>query len=220
MSATPLKLALAAALLPFATAAFADDSIRLDTGRSDRTPYEQVRKDSDTVAIREGAVQSGNNGQHTQAPGIASDGEALGLLIAINDHQIETAELAQKKGVSPALQEFARDVESDYRANQKKTRRVGEQAGVNPFESDDVVVVRQRAAAERNMLESLSGAEFELAFIDAMVQINADAMTAIDQSLMPASKDPGVQDHLRAARERFAGNLTRANGFLPPTAAR
>lgn len=213
----PLHLAAAIALATFAASAFADDAIRLDTGASDKTPY--VRKDSDTVAIREGSPQSGTKGGNEQAPGISSDGEALAMLIAINDHEIEAAALAQKKGVSPAVMDFAREVEREHRANQYKTRRVGEQGGINPFESDDVIVVRQRASSERTMLEGLGGAEFEAAFVDAMVQLNADAVTVIDQSLLPASKNSGVQDHLRTARERFAGNLDRANALLPRTQA-
>lgn len=212
-----LPLAVAIALATCSAAAVADDAIRLDTGRGGDTPY--VRKDSDSVAIREGSPQSGTKGGNEQAPGISSDGEALAMLEAINDHEIETAALAQRKGVSASLQAFARDVEREHRANQFKTRRVGEQGGINPFESDDVKVVRQRAAAERQMLDGLSGAEFEVAFVDAMVQLNADAVTVVDQSLLPASKNSGVQEHLRVARERFADNLDRANALVPQAQA-
>lgn len=212
MHATPtmqMPAALALSLVLLATGAFAaqDDTIRLETKDSD-APY--VRKDSDSVAIREGSPQSGTNGRHEEAPGVATDGEALGMLMAINDHQIQAAELAKQKGVSDEVLAYARSLDSEHSANQSKTRYIGDEAGINPYESDDVKDVRQRARSEQAMLAGLSGVAFETAFIDAMVQLNRDAIVLVDDILLPAAKDAIVQRHLRTARERFAGNLDRA----------
>lgn len=202
-----LQLSAALSLALLATVAVAqDDKIRLQTEGD--TPY--VRKDSDTVAIREGSPQSGTNGQHTEAPGVATDGEALGMLMAINDHEIQAAELAKQKGVSAPVLAYARELDSEHSTNQSKTRYIADEAGINPYESDDVEDVRQRARTERAMLAGLSGMAFEDAFVDAMVQLNRDAIVLVDDVLLPASKDAIVQRHLRTARERFAGNLDRA----------
>ena len=196
MSKHPFRAtALAIALASFATMATADDAIRLETR-------------SDAVSPDRGA----------QTPGITSNGEALGVLIAIHEHQVATTQLAQTKGVSSGLMDLARDIDRIHSAGQSETRRVGRAAGVVPFDSDDVAVVRQRAAAERAALDALGGAEFELAFVEALAQINRDAITAIDVALLPAASDASIQAHLRENRERFVANLTRVNGFLPPTA--
>lgn len=202
-----LQLSAALSLALLATVALAqDDKIRLQTEGD--TPY--VRKDSDTVAIREGSPQSGTNGQHTEAPGVATDGEALGMLMAINDHEIQAAELAKQKGVSAPVLAYARELDSEHSTNQSKTRYIADEAGINPYESDDVEDVQQRARTERAMLAGLSGMAFEDAFVDAMVQLNRDAIVLVDDVLLPASKDAIVQRHLRTARERFSGNLDRA----------
>ena len=203
-----LQLSFALTFAMIAGSAFSqDDKIRLQT--ENEGAY--VRKDADTVAIREGSAQSGNDGRrHQEAPGVATDGEALGMLMAINDHAIRAAELAQRKGVSAPVLAYARELEREHGANQSKTRYIGDQAGINPYESDDVQQVRQRANAEESMLRGLDGVAFERAFVDAMVQLNRDAVTVVDDVLLPASGHPTVQAHLRTARERFAGNLDRA----------
>ena len=202
-----LHRSFALSLVLFATSALAqDDRIRLQTDGD--APY--VRKDSDTVAIREGSPQSGTDGRHEEAPGVATDGEALGMLVAINDHAIRSAELARRKGVSAPVLAYARDLEREHGANQSKTRFIAGQAGINPYESDDVQQVRQRANAELSLLRGLDGAAFEEAFVEAMVQLNRDAVSVVDDVLLPASDNATVQGHLRKARERFAGNLDRA----------
>lgn len=220
MSIRPLHLALGLALAVGSAPSFAEEPLRVETTR-DGGSSGYVRKDSESVAIREGVPQAGNNGNTLQAPGVSSDGEALAVLMAINDHQIATADLARQRGVSSAVDEFARDIESAQRANQKSSRRVGQRAGINPFDSDDVIIVRQRSSTEQQALAGVPSPDFELAFLDAMAQINRDAITAIDTALLPASRNPSVQDHLREARERFAGNLNRAASLaLPAQVAR
>lgn len=194
------RAVLALTLASLAGIACAQDPIRLET--------------------RTDAVSPNRTGAQSQTPGITSNGEALGVLIAIHEHQVATTELAQTKGVNSGLMDLARDIERIHRASQSETRRVGRAAGVVPFDSDDVAVVRERAAAERAQLAALGGAEFELAFVDALAQINRDAITAIDVALLPASSDASIQAHLRESRERFVANLTRIDGFVPPTAAR
>ena len=187
-----------------------DDRIRLETSNSASSGSTYVRKDSDTVAIREGVPQSGNIGQHDEAPGIASDGEALGMLMAINDHEIGIADLAQRKSIPPSLRDFTGDVAREHRNNQSKTRYVAGQSGINPYDSDDVRLVRERAATELAMLRSLDGAAFERALLDAMIQLNRDAVIVVDDVLLAASRNETVQGHLRKTRERFSDNLGRA----------
>lgn len=204
----PHHLAVALGLAIVAAAAFAQDDDRIRLQTNEDAPY--VRKDSDTVAIREGSPQSGTDGNHTEAPGVATDGEALGMLMAINEHQIQTARLAEEKGVSQPVLDFARDLQREHGANQSKTRYVADEAGINPYDSDDVAHTRQRAVGELAMLRGLNGGDFEIAFIDAMVQFNRDAVVVVDDVLLPAADNASVQGHLRTARERFAGNLDRA----------
>lgn len=177
------------------------------------TAQQMPRKDSDSVAVREGAPQSGTDGRNTQAPGVGSDGEALGMLQAINEHEIAAAALAKQKGVSAPVMQYADMLDKEHGANLSKTRLVSDEAGVNIFDSKDVEMMKEKSKAERDMLAAKDGSAFEAAFVDAMVAGHAEALAAIDNDLLPAAGDARVKRHLTETRAHIAQHLEAAKGL-------
>lgn len=204
MNRIPLVLALATAL------AFSGHTFAHDHGDAHKTDDQYVRKDSDSTAIRQGAPQSGTDGRNKQAPGVVSDGEALGILQAINEQEIAAAELAKEKGVSAPVMQYAETLEKEHRANHSRTRVVSNESDINTFESKDVEALRAQGKQSLQRLEGLSGSAFEAAFLDAMVQQHRDALAMIDDELLPASKDPAVEKHLRETRAHIEDHLATA----------
>lgn len=198
-------------LLASLVAAALSSGVMLDSARADeREGTRAPRQDADSTAIRQGAVQSGTDGRNRQATGVVSDGEALGLLQAINEHEIAAAELAIRKDVGTPVMHYAQMLKKEHTANHSRTRVVSDESDINTFDSKDVEAMKAKGKSELEMLDALDGSTFEAAYIDAMVAGHIDALDRIDHQMLPASKDPAVQKHLRETREHIARHLAQA----------
>lgn len=130
---------------------------------------------------------------------------ALGLLTALNEHEIAAARQAQQKGVSGAVLEFANLMEKEHGANQAKTRTLG-----TPAEGGDVQAMKDKGKAELDALGAKSGDDYRKAYVAAMVKGHQDALEQIDNTLMPAATGEPVKAHLRETREHVAMHLDKA----------
>lgn len=129
----------------------------------------------------------------------------LGLLTALNEHEIAAARQAQQKGVSGAVLEFANLMEKEHGANQAKTRTLG-----TPAEGAEVQAIKDKGKAELDALGAKSGDDYRKAYVAAMVKDHQDALEQIDNQLMPAASGEPVKAHLRDTREHVAMHLNQA----------
>jgi putative membrane protein len=159
------------------------------------------------MSFRSAAAGADNPAAHAHAPA-ASQSEALGLLMAVNDHEIKAAQLAQGKSVSASTLAYAQMLEKEHTDNQARTREL--KPPVKQMDSAAVIALQEKGAAERAALAARDGSEFERAYIDAMVKGHAEALTRIDHRLLPAATDAAVRTHFTETRRHVAAHLARA----------
>jgi putative membrane protein len=143
----------------------------------------------------------------------APDAEALATLMAVNDHEIKTAELAIDKKVSGPVLDYAKMMDDEHSKNQEQTRQLSQSAGVSPMESDKVAALKSKTKAERDRLAKLEGAEFEAAYVDAMVKDHTEVLGKLDKELLPKAANPAVAAHLKTTREHVAMHLEKAKAL-------
>jgi predicted outer membrane protein len=134
-----------------------------------------------------------------------ADGEALGLLAAINEHEIAAARQAKEKQVDGDVLEFAELMETEHGTNQEKTQALGPAQ-----DGPDIAAQKQKGKAELDALAAKSGDEYEKAYIDAMVKGHQEALTAIDEKMIPRATRDDVKQHLTETRRHVEMHLTRA----------
>ena len=140
----------------------------------------------------------------TVAPA-ADDSLALGLLAAVNDHEIKAAQQALSKQVSAPVADYARLMEKEHTDNLVATQALGALA-----DTPEVQAMKEKAASDLAELDKQSGKAYETAYVDAMVKGHTEALALIDGRLLSLSSVGPVRDHLTKTREHVAMHLEAA----------
>ncbi len=143
----------------------------------------------------------------------AEERGALGVLNAINAHEIAAAEQALSKGVSGEVADYARMMQTSHTQNREQTTALGADDS-----HADAQAQRSKGEAERQALQAHEGAEYARAYIEAMVAGHAQALETLDNELIPAATTQAVRDHLTDTRATVAAHLQQARA-LQDTAA-
>lgn len=139
------------------------------------------------------------------APPTADDSLALGLLGAVNEHEIAAAKQAEEKKVSAPVMEFAEMMETQHSENQAKTTSLGTLAS-----TPEVQAMVDKGKRELDELGKKSGKEYETAYIDAMVKGHTEALSLIDTRLISLASSEPVKKHLTETRDHVAMHLEAA----------
>ncbi len=141
---------------------------------------------------------------------VPSQPEALGRLIAIDEHEIAAAEQAKSKGVTGATLEYADLLHEEHTENLAQTKAL-----VNGLvQSAEIDAMKAKGAAELASLAALEGAAYEKAYLEAMAAGHTEAIDAIDNKFIPAATDEAVRTHFTNTRGHVAMHLDEANHIL------
>lgn len=133
------------------------------------------------------------------------DSLALGLLAALNEHEIQAAKQAQSKQVSEPVLQYARMMDKDHGDNLAKTTALGTLAS-----TPEVQAMQEKGKSDLAELGKKSGKEYETAYVEAMVKGHTDALALIDGRLQSLASVGPVKDHLIDTRARVAMHLEEA----------
>lgn len=159
---------------------------------------------ADTAAVE---TPPSDTGTTTPQPADAKpdDAVALGLLAAVNEHEIAAAKQAKEKGVSGAVLDYANMMEKDHTANLAKSRTLGT-VGDTPA----IQALKTQGADELRTLGQGSGTDYSRAYMAAMVKGHQDALNLIDGEMMPAATSDAVKQHLTETRKAVETHLAQA----------
>ena len=135
----------------------------------------------------------------------ADDSLALGLLAAVNDHEIKAAQQALSKQVSAPVADYARLMEKEHTDNLVATQALGALA-----DTPEVQAMKEKGASDLAELGKQSSKAYETAYVDAMVKGHTEALALIDGRLLSLSSVGPVRDHLTKTREHVAMHLEAA----------
>jgi putative membrane protein len=150
-----------------------------------------------------------NDAETHPTPG--GDALAIAMVMAVNEHEIEAATIAQGKDIGDAAMGYAEKMAVEHGRNQEKAQAL---AGAGPVGSAELTALKEAKAASRAQLARLDGTAFEDAYIDAMVKDHEEVLLKLDQQWIPAAADPAVLSHLKETREHVAQHLDEARAIL------
>ena len=146
------------------------------------------------------------NADNASAP--AAERSALGVLNAINEHEIAAGKQAQSKGVSGDVAAYAQRMIDEHTRNRDTT------SGLGPNADDaDAQAQKRKGEEELATLDKKNGDDYAKAYIDAMVKGHTEALSTLDSKLIPAASRPEVRDHLTTTREHVAQHLEQAKAL-------
>jgi putative membrane protein len=144
------------------------------------------------------------------AGGAMNEGQALGMVMAVNEAEIKMAEQARSKKVKGPALEYANMMHTEHTRNLEQTRALEGSAGVRIDDGGQVAEMREKHRAMMDQLGGLDGDAYERAYVDAMVQSHTEALNMLEQRLIPAATQDAVKQHLSMTRDAVAKHLERA----------
>lgn len=133
------------------------------------------------------------------------DSLALGLLAALNEHEVTAAQQAQSKNVSAPVLAYAKMMEKEHGDNLAKTKTLGSLAS-----TPEVQAMKDKGKSDLDMLGQKNGKEYETAYVDAMVSGHTEALALIDGRLLSLASTGPVKDHLMETRDHVVMHLEEA----------
>lgn len=132
----------------------------------------------------------------------------LGVLNAINDHEINAANQALEKNVTGDVAAYARTMIEQHTSNRDKT------TAMNPMVTAPMAAEQMaKGEADLQKLGAQDGDAYQKAYVDAMVKDHTDALAALDTKLIPSATTPEVASHLRETRDHVARHLEDAKAL-------
>lgn len=133
---------------------------------------------------------------------------SLGVLNAINDHEIAAGNQALEKNVTGEVAAYARKMIDEHTTNREKT------ASMNPMATAAMATEQmKKGEADLEKLAAQDGDAYQKAYVDSMVKGHTDALAALDTKLMPSATTPEVATHLRETRGHVAQHLEEAKAL-------
>jgi len=145
--------------------------------------------------------------EQTAMPAQLSNGEILGLLVAVDDNEVDMAEKALKKKMSPEAKSYAKMMRTEHSAAKKETKKLAGKLDIKTASSKTADDLRTKGAQELKALTSLNGTDFEKAYIDAMVNGHTEVLQLLDSQAIPNAQDPTVKAHVVDMRAKVAAHL-------------
>jgi len=130
---------------------------------------------------------------------------ALGVLNAINEHEIAAGKQALSKGVEGPVAAYAQMMIDQHTENRDKTSALSPESA-----APDADAQRKKGEQALAMLDEKSGDAYSKAYVAAMVKDHTEALAALDSKLIPAAGRAEVTTHLAATREHVANHLAKA----------
>lgn len=145
-----------------------------------------------------------------QGPIHWTDAQILGGLMAINEDEVLLGQLAVDKGLTQEVRNYGAQMVQEHTRILKELNRLGEQLQLTPDKNQITEQIRFITRQKANALRGVSGAQFDLAFMDTMIQGHGAALFTIDVGMIPqvtgrdvgntlATVRAGVQQHLEDA---------------------
>jgi putative membrane protein len=138
-----------------------------------------------------------------------TDGQIAAVMQAINQGEIQAAQLAQSKATSSDVKRFAQHMVTDHRDMQNKANTLLSRMQVTVTENPVSTQLRSDAQNELTMLQSETGRDFDRTYIDAQVRNHNQALELIDR-ITPNVKSTDFRSQLQSARPKIEQHLREA----------
>ena len=140
------------------------------------------------------------------------DPTIVAIFDAANTADIETGELAMQRGHDKEVRDFGAMLARDHRNVRQQGRDLAKKLGVTPTPPTDGASARAHAAAMAK-LRSLSGQEFDRAFLQHEVAFHKGVIDAVNTTLLPAIRNAEIRDLVTKVAPAFKAHMMAAESL-------
>lgn len=148
-----------------------------------------------------------------------TDAQIMAVVATVDQHEIDAATKAMKKKLGKDAKDFAKMLKTQHQANLNAGKKVAKTAALKPAANPLSDSLKAKGDADVKAMQALAGAEFEKAYIEAMVKGHTDVLALLDQQLLPTATNPDVKTFLNETRGHVAAHLEQAQRLQGAQAA-
>ncbi len=141
------------------------------------------------------------------------DPTIVAIFDAANTWDIETGNVAAKKGSSKTVRDFGAMLARDHATVRQQGRDLAAKLGVTPTPPKDFAMAKDHASALAK-LQGASGPAFDRAFLEHEVAFHKAVLDAVTTTLLPALKNQEVKDLVNKVAPAFQAHMMAAQNLL------
>src|SRR5690242_19757381 len=149
---------------------------------------------------------------HATAPAL-DDATIVAIFDAANTADIETGDLAAKKGHSKQVRDLGRSFAAAHRAVRQQGRDLAKKLGVTPTPPANDNSAQQQAKVMAD-LRAKSGADFDRAYLEHEVAFHQAVIDAVTHTLLPAIQNQELKTFVTNVAPAFQAHLAEAQKAL------
>jgi putative membrane protein len=169
-----------------------------DTGMAEGAPGGISSQDTMPSATGDGAV--GGNGEATPAG-------VLSQMNVANTTEIQLSTLATKKASSPQVKQIAGKLVAHHNKNREEVRALAQKVNVTLTPARGGSVSSADSVAMPQDLQTLSGAEFDKAWVQYQINAHNANIQRIQNQTLPSVQDPQIKSYLQKTLTSMQGHL-------------
>jgi len=171
-----------------------------------------VTHPADVAAHLSPSAQVTLDATRAAAPAL-DDATIVAIFDAANTADIETGELAAKKGHSQKVRDLGRSFATAHRAVRQQGRDLAKKLGVTPTPpaNDNSAEMQAKVMKE---LRSKSGADFDRAYLQHEVAFHQAVIDAVTKTLLPAIQNQELKTFVTNVAPAFQAHLAEAQKLL------
>jgi putative membrane protein len=139
-----------------------------------------------------------------------TDPQIAAIVVTANQVDIDAGKLAQTKGSSKAVKDFAQRMITDHTGVNKSATELVTKLHVTPEPNDTSKSLQKGGDDNLASLKQLSGAAFDQAYVDHEVAYHQAVLEAVDKTLIPSTKNAELKALLVKVRPAFVAHLEHA----------
>lgn len=141
---------------------------------------------------------------------LASDGEVLSFVMAVNDAEVQMAEMAKRNAESAEVKSFASTLSQHHTQGMAKVRDIQGKTKLELKDNELTAEVKSDASQNMAMLRDKKGKEFDRLYVDSQVRMHKEALEALDNRVIPAISNGQVKAGVGEMRRQVADHLSKA----------
>jgi putative membrane protein len=167
-----------------------------------------------TVASGMFTLTAGASAQAAQAGAAKlNDPTIVAIFDAANTWDIETGQIAEKKGSNKEVRDFGAMLARDHKMVRQQGRDLAKKLNVTPTPPKDFAMAKDHQAAVKK-LDKLSGKEFDKAFLQHEVDYHKAVIDAVTTTLLPSLQNQEVKDLVTKIAPAFTAHMLAAQNLL------
>lgn len=164
---------------------------------------------NETASKTSNASEAAQTASATTTPP-TNDGEIMTIVSTANKAEVDAAKLAMQNAKSKDVKAFAKHMQQEHTMNDKQGMALAKKLNVKPEDAPHANTMKTDAQAKMEDLKSQKGADFDKAYINSQVEMHKQVLNDLQNTLIPAAKDPQLKTWLEKTSTHVKQHLEKA----------